>query len=134
MHTTPRPAFVSRLTVVSLALAAAAHAGPPFVTDDPEPVDYKHWEIYLSTQQYHNADGWSGTAPHLEINYGVVPDVQLHVIAPLSYDRPVGGRTNYGYGDTELGVKYRFVHETDTCPMIGIFPFIELPSGGCAHV
>ena len=24
-----------------------AWAGPPFVTDDPEPVEYRHWEIYL---------------------------------------------------------------------------------------
>jgi len=63
-------------------LATAALAGPPFVTDDPEPVELHHWEIYLATQQYHNADGWSGTSPHLEINYGVLPDVQLHIIAP----------------------------------------------------
>jgi len=133
MRTIPRFPIAARLAVVSLALASAANAGPPFVTDDPEPVDYQHWEIYLATQQYHNADGWSGTAPHLEINYGVVPDVQLHVIAPFSYDKPTGGRTTYGYGDTELGVKYRFVHETDTRPMIGIFPLVELPTGNSAQ-
>jgi hypothetical protein len=22
-------------------------AGPPFVTDDPDPVEFKHWEVYL---------------------------------------------------------------------------------------
>jgi hypothetical protein len=22
-------------------------ANPPYATDDPEPVDYKHWELYL---------------------------------------------------------------------------------------
>lgn len=32
----------------ALALtAASAFAGPPFRTDDPEPVDYQHWEINL---------------------------------------------------------------------------------------
>ena len=34
-----------------------------------------------------------------------------------------------GYGDTELGVKYRFIQETDTLPQIGIFPMVELPTG-----
>ena len=28
-----------------LAFATMAQAGPPFVTDDPEPVEFKHWEI-----------------------------------------------------------------------------------------
>jgi hypothetical protein len=47
---------------------------------------------------------------------------------------------NFGYGDTELGVKYRFFEETDTLPQIGTFPLLELPSGdrkrglGTGHV
>ena len=24
-----------------------AWGGPPFVTDDPDPVEYQHWEVYL---------------------------------------------------------------------------------------
>ena len=121
--------LIARLAAVTLSLAAVAHAGPPFVTDDPEPVDFKHWEIYLATLQTHNADGWSGTAPHIEINYGIVPDVQLHLVAPFSYNKTVGSPTNHGFGDMELGIKYRFIHETDTRPMVGIFPIVELPSG-----
>ena len=27
-------------------LATAAHAGSPFLTDDPEPTETGHWEIY----------------------------------------------------------------------------------------
>jgi hypothetical protein len=34
-------------------------AGPPFVTDDPEPVAYQHWELYLASQHIETADGWS---------------------------------------------------------------------------
>ncbi len=42
------------MRVKSLALGAAgllmlsrpALAGPPFVTDDPEPVELGHWEVY----------------------------------------------------------------------------------------
>ena len=32
--------------VVALAASGPASAGPPFITDDPEPVDYGHWEVY----------------------------------------------------------------------------------------
>ena len=115
-------------------------AGPPFVTDDPEPVDYQHWEFYIASQHIETAAGWSGTAPHIELNYGVVPNVQLHLIAPLAYDAPAGGSAHYGYGDTELGVKFRFIQETGDLPQVGIFPLLEVPTGsesnglGSGHV
>ncbi len=68
------------------------------------------------------------TYPHFEVNYGVVPNVQLHLVAPLGYVHTIEG-THYGYSDTELGVKYRFVGETETMPQIGVFPLIEIPTG-----
>ncbi len=117
------------IVAVVIIWPVAATAGPPFVTDDPEPVEFQHWEVYLASMQMKTADGWSGTAPHLEVNYGIVPDVQLHVIAPLAYDAPTSGGSHYGYGDTELGIKYRFVAETDNVPQIGVFPLLEVPSG-----
>jgi hypothetical protein len=106
-----------------------ALAGPPYITDDPEPVEYRHWEFYLASQSFHDRDGWIGTAPHFEVNYGVVPNVQLHLIAPLAYSVPDSGRSAYGYGDTELGIKYRFVQEQKWVPQIGTFPFLEVPTG-----
>ena len=113
----------------SILGSSSALAGPPFKTDDPEPVEYKHWEVYLASQYERNADDTSATAPHLEINYGAYPDLQLHFIAPLVYENPEGGSAQYGYGDTELGFKYRFIHETDLQPQVGIFPLIEVPTG-----
>jgi hypothetical protein len=106
-----------------------AEAGPPYATDDPEPVEYRHWELYLASQTLHDRDGWTGTGPHFEVNYGVVPNVQLHVIAPLAYSLPAEGARAYGYGDTELGVKVRFLLERKWTPQIGTFPFLELPTG-----
>src|SRR5271155_3805926 len=41
------------LTVVS----ATAVAGPPYVSDDPEPTDYQHYEIYLFTDGMSAHDG-----------------------------------------------------------------------------
>jgi hypothetical protein len=32
--------------LAALAFAAPAFAGPPYISDDPEPTDYGHYEIY----------------------------------------------------------------------------------------
>jgi hypothetical protein len=106
-----------------------ALSGPPFITDDPETVEYQHWEIYLAAQYKHDRDQDSSTLPHLEINYGAIPNVQIHLIAPLVYVKPEGSESQYGYGDTELGVKFRFIQETDYIPQVGIFPMVEFPTG-----
>ncbi len=126
--------------MVILATVPAVWAGPPFVTDDPEPVDHQHWEVYLASQLSRDADGWSGTSPHVEVNYGVVTNLQLHLIAPIAFSAPEHGPKEFGYGTTELGAKYRFVQETTWCPQIGVFPLLEVPTGdrerglGTGHV
>jgi hypothetical protein len=117
------------LAALTLGSAFTVIAGPPFVTDDPEPVDYQHWEFYIASIHTETADGWSGTAPHIEINYGVVTNVQLHLIAPLAYNAPNSSAMHFGYGDTEFGVKFRFVQESKYLPQIGIFPLLEVPTG-----
>src|SRR5215469_13251993 len=91
------------LFLISLGLATAAYAGPPYITDDPEPVDFHHWEFYVASISAKNGGDWSGTAPHFEINYGVIPNVQLHMIIPLAYDVPTEGAAHYGLADIELG-------------------------------
>jgi hypothetical protein len=121
--------FLSALGLV-LSCANSALCGPPFLTDDPEPVELHHWEFYTATQVAITRNETSGTAPHFEINYGALPDVQLHLITPFMYDDPRGSdHLNYGYGDTEVGVKWRFIHETDEMPQIGVFPLTEIPTG-----
>lgn len=106
-----------------------ALAGPPFMTDDPEPVEYRHSEFYIASQQTKSAGGRSGTLPHIEYNYGAAPDVHLHIIVPYAFNSPAGGATESGIGDTELGIKYRFAQETENSPMAGIFPILLTHTG-----
>ena len=129
--------------LVILWLTAFPHvtwAGPPFLTDDPQTVEFQHWELYVASMDFKTAGGWVGDGPHVEINYGAVPNVQLHLIAPVAYDSPSVGSGHYGYGDTELGIKFRFIQETRSVPMVGIFPLLEVPTGstrdgfGTGHV
>src|SRR5512136_1459694 len=130
----PSSSILSTIIVTTLWFFFAlvpkfALAGPPFVTDDPEPVEYKHWEVYLASQYKHDRDQNSATLPHVEINYGLVTNVQVHLIAPLQYVKPEGEASHYGYGDTEFGIKYRFIQETKDFPQVGIFPIVEIPTG-----
>lgn len=116
------------MNILFSLIPAPVLAGPPFKTDDPQPVDYLHWEFYVASVQQFDKNETNATYPHFEFNYGVVPGVQLHLVVPLGYVHNADG-THYGYSDTEVGIKYRFVEETETTPQVGVFPLIELPTG-----
>jgi hypothetical protein len=115
------------LIIVFILLIGRATAGPPFFTDDPQPVDFRHWEFYIASQMNFIKKEADMTAPHVEINYGVIPEVQLHIVAPLGYVR-TGAGPAYGYRDTEIGVKLRVINTKDGL-MVGVFPLAELPTG-----
>ena len=117
------------LLLLAAALAPKTYAGPPFLTDDPEPVGQGNWEFYAGTQDSKTADDWAGTGPHLELNYGPLPNLQLHLIAPFAYDHPKDAKSHYGYGDTEVGFKFRFLEESKWIPQMAIFPLLEIPTG-----
>jgi hypothetical protein len=107
---------------LNLVLAPRLLAGPPFLTDDPEPVDYQHWEAYIFTLGDHSDSGYNAEGPAVEMNYGVLPDTQLHLIVPTTTVGGSGTPTATGLGDIEFGVKYRFLHETNWWPQIALFP------------
>ncbi len=115
------------IILILLILCKHLSAGRPYDTDDPEPVDFEHWEFYCSSMGSASAGAWMGTAPHFEINYGVLPNTQLHIITPLSFYSE-DEHFNYGYGMTELGIKYRFINTDSNSLQIGIFPLVEIPT------
>lgn len=106
-------------------------AGPPFVTDDPEPVEESHFEINMAAQGSTIHGGGSGNLPNLDVNYGLWQDTQIHVGLYGPYDYGSGQGSHYGYGDTEFGLKYRFVEEDDEGwrPQVALYPSTDLPSG-----
>ena len=92
------------LLIPALFPAARLRAGPPFLTDDPAPVDLRHWEAYLFAAGDRTADGSAVSGPAAEFNYGVLPDTQLHLVVPVARVVPAGGTAAAGPGETELGV------------------------------
>src|SRR5580704_15586994 len=96
-------------------LSTAALAGPPFQTDDPEPIDYGHYEFYTFAASDGTPVETDTVGPAVEFNWGALPNVHLHMIVPLAAILPsnnpalapagVGPRA-FGLGDMELGIKY----------------------------
>jgi hypothetical protein len=117
------------ITLFSLLLITRlCHAGPPFDTDDPEPVGFKHWEYYLSSMHAVQPGFMTGTLPHFEMNYGVIPNGQIHMELPMNYNFIEHKDFQYGYSNTELGFKYRFFQSKDKSFQIGAFPIFEIPT------
>ncbi len=120
------------LAALALLPLQSAWSGPPFFTDDPVPLDYRHSEGYVFSTFASGPDGKEIAAPAFEYNHSPAPEVMIHSVVPFLEERPDGLGHAYGLGDVELGVKYRFLDETDKRPQIGIFPFLELPTGDAA--
>jgi Putative MetA-pathway of phenol degradation len=100
-----------------------AQAGPPYLSDDPEPTDFRHFEIYAFGAGTQSADGLAGETG-IDFNYGGAPDLQLTMVLPLAYDE--AGHT--GLGNVELAAKYRFLHQEEDGVDVSIFPRVFLPS------
>ena len=134
--------FITITLFLLFSLAAAnLWAGPPFQTDDPEPVEFRHYEVYV----FGGSDGTpvetDPVGPAFEANWGAAPNLQLHIIMPLGaivpsnnplYSPAGVGPNAYGLTDTELGAKYRFVKETKHRPEFGTFTMLEIPTGSYA--
>lgn len=118
-----------RLVICLLVLSStAALAGPPYLTDDPEPTDYKHFEIYAFGQGTVMAPGVAGESG-IDFNYGGLPGLQLTAVLPLAYDET----GQVGLGNAELAAKYKFLHQEDIGWDVAVFPRVILPSAS-SHV
>src|ERR1700736_593188 len=116
------------IVVSMFGLVRPAMAGPPYVSDDPEPTEYKHFEIYTfsnGTAVRGDIAGASG----VDFNYGAAPNLQLTATLPGGFDRPGSGRTNFGLSNIELAAKYRFLHQDSFGLDVSVFPRVFLPSG-----
>jgi len=127
----------SAMLLSALFLPQAALGGPPFLTDDPEPTDTGHWEIYGPLLEAEgNGESFEG-AFGAELNYGAAKDIQLTLGLTAAYAHEASG-WRWGAGDLEASVKYRFYHDEVSGLQIAFFPGITLPTAsnglGSDHV
>ena len=115
------------LACILLGCASAAVAGPPYLTDDPEPTDAGHWEIYA----FSAAEGRRSTIDAdagFDLNYGAAKGVQLTATVPLNFSHAPRDGWKGGAGDLELGIKYRFFNDEAHGVSAAIFPRAILPT------
>src|ERR1700733_6635295 len=122
--------------------SVTVYSGPPFQTDDPEPISFRHYEFYTFANSDGTAVETDTAGPAVEFNWGALPNVHLHIIIPLVAILPANdpnlapagtGPRAIGLGDIETGIKFRFVQETKHRPMIGTFTMFEIPTGSASR-
>ncbi len=100
-----------------------------FILDSPEPLPYKHVWVDIHSSFTHLKSGTAASLPGVESYMGIYPDFQTYSVWPVTLSAPRQKSTRYGYGDVRLGLKYRFIHETETCPQVAFYPKFTFPSG-----
>ncbi len=116
------------LRVGLLTAIGSLHAGPPFVTDDPEPPAPSGWEINLPFIIERTPGKTEIDAPLFDFNYGL-PDVQLKLELPVKIVHEDGNGTVADAGDLLLGLKWRFLNNKQSHLQLGIYPQLLLPTG-----
>lgn len=104
-------------------------ADPPFITDSPEPADYKQLQIYPFFQITSLPDSTSISLPAIEFDYGIVKHIEVSLTTPILTYLPAQGRRTSGIGDTELGIQYQFLQQKQGWLDTSIAFYIEVPSG-----
>jgi hypothetical protein len=120
------PIGIAMLAVAFVA-CGEAWAGPPYKTDDPEPTEKGHWEIYSYASGLRASGATEGDVG-VDLNYGAARDLQLTLILPMAYEHFRG--TSTGVGTVEVGAKYRFMHQEEGRwrPDVAFFPNIQAPT------
>jgi len=107
-------------------------AGPPFVTDDPQPPPPGGWEINVPFILERTPGTTEMDAPLFDLNYGL-PDIQLKLEVPVRVVHEDADGTAAGTGDMLLGVKWRFFNNEKSQLQFGIYPQLLVPSGDRAR-
>jgi len=114
--------------MAGMILATPALAGPPFLSDDPDPTPYQHYEILIFGSGARTSGDLAGDAG-LDFNYGGGANLQLTATVPASFERPRAGLSSTHLGDIELAAKYRFLDQGDDGWSAAIFPHLNVPAG-----
>jgi hypothetical protein len=131
-HVYPKVVRRVLLSIGSVFAISPIQAGPPFVTDDPEPPQPGGWEINVPFIIERASGSTEMDAPLFDFNYGL-PNVQLKLEFPIEVIHEDNNGTTAGLGDLLLGVKWRFFNSEKSQVQLGVYPQILLPTGDHAR-
>jgi len=110
---------------------AAADAGPPFLTNDPGTPGNGNWEINIAAMQTTVPDESVWQLPQLDVNYGLGERIQLSTEVPYVVVNRTGQPQASGWGNANLGVKWRFYDKGEGGWSLSTFPMYQ--TGGSAE-
>ncbi|MFZ0770681.1 MAG: hypothetical protein WCA49_15810 [Candidatus Sulfotelmatobacter sp.] len=114
------------LVVCFAATSAFAQGGPPYYTNDPGTPGHLNWEINLGYMPFFYSDQSVSHTPDLDINFGIGDRIQLtYENAWLRVQNP-SSKTAYGLGQSNPGVKWRFLDHGESALHISVFPQLFL--------
>ncbi len=119
-----------RSLILALFLFAAgsafAQGGPPYYTNDPGTPGHLNWEINLGYMPFFYGNQSVSHTPDVDINFGVGERIQLtYENAWLRVQNP-GAKTEFGMGQSNPGVKWRFYDAGESGLAISVFPQLFL--------
>lgn len=117
-------AIILLQSAVTCALAA-----PPFITDDADPADYGTLQVFLFGAGFNATHTALWNAPSFEGDLGILPNLEIHTIISNTISLQTSEGNAVGLGDTLIGLKWRFLTETDYCPEMAVVPDWILPTG-----
>jgi hypothetical protein len=122
---------MSRLLVLCLGVFATAsfafaQGGPPYYTNDPGTPGHLNWEINVGYMPFLYSNQSVSHTPDLDINFGVGERIQLtYENAWLRVHNP-SAPTEFGAGQSNPGVKWRFYDAGESGLNISVFPQLFL--------
>lgn len=124
-----RALFASTILLLTGVLVPPpAHAGPPYVSDDPQPTERGHYEVYFFTSGTTMPGAWEG-AGGIDFNYGAAPHLQLTAVLPVAWSSSNTSGSVAGLGNIELAAKYKFIDQGSVGVDAAVFPRVFLPAG-----
>ena len=106
--------------------SALAQGGPPYYTNDPGTPGHFNWEINLGYMPFFYSDQSVSHTPDVDINFGIGDRIQLtYENAWLRVQNP-SSKTQYGLGQSNPGVKWRFRDPGESGLNISVFPQLFL--------
>ncbi len=116
--------------LILVSLSAFAQGGPPYYTNDPGTPGPLNWEINLGYMPFFYSNQSVSHTPDVDINFGVGERIQLtYENAWLRVQNP-GSKTEFGLGQSNPGVKWRFYDAGESGLSVSVFPqfFLNNPN------
>ncbi len=111
---------------------------PPMVTDDSDTPGDNNWEVNLGMHAEFAGGDHRIEAPTIDINYGIGDTIQLTYEVPYAFVRTEddnGQRVSAnGFGDSILGLKYRFYDNKDAGLSFAFYPQAEFRTPGSSKI